>query len=88
MKAFTEKLVPAAEKFKPDLVLISAGFDARRDDTLGDFQFTDKGFTALTKVTLDIAEKFANSRVVSLLEGGYNVEGLALAVEAHVNALR
>jgi acetoin utilization deacetylase AcuC-like enzyme len=88
MKAFTEKLVPAAEKFKPDLVLISAGFDARHDDTLGDFQFTDKGFAALTKVTLEIAEKFSDSRVISLLEGGYNVEGLALAVEAHVNVLR
>jgi len=55
---------------------------------LGDFNITDKGFAELTKLVMAIAERHANSRIVSLLEGGYNTEGLALAVEAHVNALR
>ena len=68
MKAFTEQLLPAAEKFKPDLVLISAGFDARHDDLLGDFNFTDKGFAQLTKLVMDIAKKHCNSRVVSYLK--------------------
>jgi acetoin utilization deacetylase AcuC-like enzyme len=87
MDAFKEQLIPAAEKFKPDLVLISAGFDARHDDPLGDFNFTDKGFSNLTRLVMGIAHKHAKSRVVSLLEGGYNVEGLAQAVEAHVSTL-
>ena len=85
--AFKEKLLPAAEKFQPDLVLISAGFDSRHDDLLGDFKFTDKGFAQLTKLVMEIARKHCGSRVVSLLEGGYNVQGLALGVEAHLEAL-
>lgn len=85
--AFTEKLLPAAEKFKPDLVLISAGFDARHDDLLGDFNFTDRGFAKLTEMVVAIAQKHSRSRIVSLLEGGYNIQGLALGVEAHLNAL-
>lgn len=88
LNAFKEQLVPVAEKFEPDLVLISAGFDARHDDPLGDFNITDEGFAELTKLVMDIAEKHSNARIVSLLEGGYNTEGLALAVEAHINALR
>jgi len=86
--AFTEKLIPAADRFKPELVLISAGFDAREGDRLGDFKVTDQGFAQLTQLVMAIAQRHADSRIVSLLEGGYNVEGLALAVEAHINALR
>ena len=85
--AFKEKLLPAAEKFQPDLVLISAGFDSRHDDLLGDFKFTDKGFAQLTKLVMEIAGKHCGSRVVSLLEGGYIVQGLTLGVEAHLQAL-
>ena len=87
LKAFNEQLLPAVEKFQPDLVLISAGFDSRHDDLLGDFNFTDKGFAKLTKLVMDIAKRHCGSRVVSLLEGGYNVQGLALGVEAHLKAL-
>ena len=85
---FNQELIPAADAFEPDLVLISAGFDARQGDPLGDFNITDKGFAELTKLVMAIAERHASSRIVSLLEGGYNTEGLALAVEAHVNTLR
>lgn len=87
IKAFTEKLLPVAEKFKPELVIISAGFDCRKDDRLGNFNVTDEGIAKLTKLVMEIAKKHAKSRLVSVLEGGYNLEGLALAVEAHVIAL-
>lgn len=87
VKAFTDQLMPAAEMFKPDLVLISAGFDSRHDDLLGDFNFTDKGFAKLTKLVMGIAKKHSGSRIVSLLEGGYNVKGLSLAVDAHIREL-
>ncbi|TFH18268.1 MAG: histone deacetylase [Lentisphaerales bacterium] len=87
LDAFTKKLVPAAETFRPDLILISAGFDSRKEDLLGDFTVTDKGFAELTKLVMSLAEAHSGSRVVSLLEGGYNTEGLATGVESHLKAL-
>jgi acetoin utilization deacetylase AcuC-like enzyme len=87
LNAFTKNLVPAVEKFRPDLVLISAGFDSRKDDLLGDFTVTDAGFAELTKLMMSIAATYSGSRVVSILEGGYNTEGLALAVESHIRTL-
>lgn len=85
--AFQEKLLAAAEKFKPGLVLISAGFDSRIGDPLGNFMLTDADFTDLTNVMREIADKHAGGRLVSLLEGGYSLEGLAAGVRAHVAAL-
>jgi acetoin utilization deacetylase AcuC-like enzyme len=85
--AFQEKLLPAAESFKPDLVLISAGFDSRIGDPLGNFMLTDADFADLTKVMREIADQYAGGRLVSLLEGGYSLEGLAGGVRAHVEAL-
>ena len=87
LDAFESKMAPAAGRFKPDLVLISAGFDSRKDDLVGDFAVTDDGFAKLTKRMMAIAETHASSRLVSVLEGGYNIEGLALAVESHIRAL-
>jgi len=87
LAAFERQLVPAAERFNPELVLISAGFDSRIEDTLGDFSVTDRGFGRLTKLAMNIAAAHATSRVVSVLEGGYNTQGLAQAVEAHLGAL-
>ena len=85
--AFQEKLLPAAESFKPDLVLISAGFDSRIGDPLGNFMLTDADFADLTKVMREIADQHAGGRLVSVLEGGYSLEGLAAGVRAHVQAL-
>jgi len=85
--AFRELLVPASEDFQPDLVLISAGFDAREGDPLGRYRVTDGGFAQLTAIVMSIAARYSESRVVSLLEGGYDTEGTARAVEAHLNAL-
>ena len=87
LNAFTERLVPAVNTFRPDLVLISAGFDSRKDDLLGDFAVTDAGFVELTKLMMSIAATYSRSRIVSILEGGYNTEGSALAVESHVRTL-
>ena len=85
--AFQDKLMPAADKIKPELVLISAGFDSRVDDPLGNFLLSDADFADLTHVMLEIADKHAGGRLVSVLEGGYNLIGLASAARAHVQAL-
>ncbi len=81
------KLAPAADHFKPDLVLLSAGFDSRIEDPLGQFTLSDKDFAELTGIMLAIADKHAGGRLVSVLEGGYNLAGLASAATAHVKAL-
>ncbi len=80
-------LVPAAERFRPDLLLISAGFDSRIGDLLGQFTLTDRDFADLTRAVMGIADRHAGGRVVSMLEGGYSLDGLASAAVAHVQAL-
>ncbi|HEY1052660.1 MAG TPA: histone deacetylase [Prosthecobacter sp.] len=85
--AFTDRLLPAIDAFKPDLILISAGFDSRIEDPLGQFRLTDEDFVTLTKLLLDTAKAHCQSRLVSVLEGGYNLKGLASAVTAHVQTL-
>lgn len=82
-----DRIEAAASQFKPDLILISAGFDSRKDDLLGCFEITDDAFRRMTRRAMDMADDLCDGRVVSLLEGGYNVEGLALAAVAHVETL-
>ena len=86
--AVEEALTPAARRFRPDLVMISAGFDSRIGDLLGSFTLTDRDFTDLTRAMMAMAAEHAGSRVVSVLEGGYTLSGLASAALAHVQALR
>ena len=85
--AFEDKLLPAMEAFRPELVLISAGFDSRENDPLGQFTLKDKDFADLTGMMLALAQKHSAGRVVSVLEGGYNLTGLASAAAAHAAAL-
>jgi acetoin utilization deacetylase AcuC-like enzyme len=85
--AFTDRLLPSIDKFKPDLILISAGFDSRIDDPLGQFRLTDDDFVTLTKLLLESAATHCQNRLISVLEGGYNLKGLASAVTSHVGAL-
>jgi len=85
--ALEAKLIPAMDAFKPELVLISAGFDSRIDDPLGHFKLTDEDFVSLTKLARHIADTHAQGRVISLLEGGYSLSGLAAAATAHTGAL-
>jgi acetoin utilization deacetylase AcuC-like enzyme len=85
--AFEARLLKAAEKFKPEMVFISAGFDSRIDDPLGSFTLTDEHFMELTRLMKKIAADHADGRVVSVMEGGYNLDGLGKAATAHVRAL-
>jgi acetoin utilization deacetylase AcuC-like enzyme len=85
--AFRERLFRAMDEFRPDLVLISAGFDSRLGDPLGHFRLSDPDFGELTMVMREIADKHSRGRLVSVLEGGYNLSGLTKAVGAHVAAL-
>ncbi|OFV95229.1 MAG: histone deacetylase [Acidobacteria bacterium RIFCSPLOWO2_12_FULL_54_10] len=87
LEAFQQHLVPAARIFKPDFILISAGFDAMRNDLLGEFDVTPAGFAALTRVVHDLAVELSHGRLVSVLEGGYRLDGLAASVAAHVEVL-
>lgn len=84
---FENRLFPQALKFKPEFILVSAGFDSRNADPLGRFRLTDEGFKKLTRVMLRIADETAEGRLVSILEGGYSLKGLSLAVPAHIEAL-
>jgi acetoin utilization deacetylase AcuC-like enzyme len=85
--AFEHKLLPAAERFRPDLVLLSAGFDSREGDPLGRFTLTDEDFAYLTKMMMELADKHAHGRLLSVLEGGYDLHGLASAATAHLRSL-
>jgi acetoin utilization deacetylase AcuC-like enzyme len=85
--AFRERLVREMDAFKPELVLVSAGFDSRLGDPLGQFRLTDEDFADLTRMMMDVADKHAGGRLVSVLEGGYSLEGLSKAVGAHVLTL-
>lgn len=87
LAAFREHLVPAAETFRPDFVLISAGFDAHHADPLANLRVTGAGYAQLTAIVTGLADRFAAGRVVSVLEGGYSLQALPHAVEAHVRAL-
>jgi acetoin utilization deacetylase AcuC-like enzyme len=86
-KAFDEQVLPALDKFRPEFLLISAGFDAHRDDPLGGLMLTEEGFATLTRRVKDLAAESAHGRIISLLEGGYDLEALEASVAAHVSAL-
>jgi acetoin utilization deacetylase AcuC-like enzyme len=85
--AFRTALLPKMDEFRPDLVLISAGFDSRTGDPLGHFRLTDADFGELTTLLQEVADKHSGGRLVSVLEGGYNLDGLTKAVGSHVEAL-
>jgi acetoin utilization deacetylase AcuC-like enzyme len=85
--AFQNQLLPAVEEFRPDLVLISAGFDSRGGDPLGNFLLTDQDFSDLTTLMMEVADRHCGGRLVSVLEGGYNLAGLTAAVQAHATSL-
>ncbi len=87
LRAFSETLVPAAGQYHPDFVLVSAGFDAHRDDPLGGMRVTTEGFAEMTRIVKRIAEEHCQGRLVSVLEGGYDPDGLAASVEAHLRIL-
>ena len=85
--AFEHTFLPRAREFQPDFILISAGFDSRIHDPLGHFLLTDGDFADLTRLLMELAEQCCQGRLLSVLEGGYSLEGLGKAAEAHVRAL-
>ena len=85
--AFDVTVLPALDEFKPQLLLISAGFDAHRDDPLGLIDLTTEYFGEMTSVLKQIANEHCNGRIVSALEGGYNLQALSESVEIHIKEL-
>ena len=75
------------EEFKPEFILLSAGFDAHKDDPLAQFQLESKDFYKITKRTLELSKLYCNGKVVSILEGGYDLNALKESTTMHVNAL-
>ena len=85
--AITGQAIPALDRFRPELVMISAGFDAHRDDPLANLEFTDEDYGWVTERLVEIADRHCRGRIVSVLEGGYNLQALGSASAAHVKAL-
>src|SRR4051812_2865327 len=85
--AMQSTILPRLETFGPDLVIISAGFDAHMRDPLANLNFVEADFAWATQKLMDLADRRADGRVVSVLEGGYDLEGLSRSVAAHVTAL-
>jgi len=79
--------LPRLEAFKPQMIFVSAGFDAHRDDDMGQLGLNENDYAWITERVRDIAQRHAKGRIVSLLEGGYNLDALARSVETHVRVL-
>jgi acetoin utilization deacetylase AcuC-like enzyme len=86
-EAFGTRILPRIDDFAPDLIIISAGFDAHHRDPLADINLTEDDFDWATGYVLERAARYCDNRLVSLLEGGYDLHGLAFSVAAHVGRL-
>jgi acetoin utilization deacetylase AcuC-like enzyme len=84
---FRDVIVPAAKKFQPDWILVSAGFDAHKHDPLGGMNVSEAGFAAMARATLRLAEEFAENKIAFLLEGGYELKALRDSVAAVLNEM-
>ena len=87
LAAMSERIVPRLLSFRPQLLMISAGFDAHRDDPESDMNVTDKGFNAMTRMLAGAANECCDGKIVSVLEGGYDLRALGRSVVAHLQAL-
>lgn len=79
--------IKATSNFKPDLILLSAGFDAHTDDPMGELDLIEDDYSWLTKLSMSLANDYSQGRIVSMLEGGYNLEALANSAHAHIQTL-
>ena len=79
--------IPRLEEFQPEMIFISAGFDAHREDDMGQLGLTEQDFAWITQRVKDVAKRYSQGRIVSLLEGGYVMSPLARSVEAHIRVL-
>jgi acetoin utilization deacetylase AcuC-like enzyme len=87
LRVFEKDLAPKVAEFKPDFVLVSAGFDAHRSDPLGGMNLTEGGYDRLTEVVRSWAVTMCAGRMLSLLEGGYDLDALARSVASHLSRL-
>lgn len=85
--AMAEAILPAVGAFRPDLLVLSAGFDAHYRDPLGDLNLVEADYGVLTRAVMEVADRVCGGRIVSLLEGGYDIDALGLSAAAHVKAL-
>lgn len=85
--AMEKKILPALKKFRPDIILISAGFDAHKDDPLASLNLVEEDFAWITRELVKIADQHCKGRIVSALEGGYNLDALGKSVVSHLRAL-
>ena len=79
--------LPRLDAFAPQMIFVSAGFDAHREDDLGQLGLTEADYAWITRRIKDVAARHAGGRIVSCLEGGYNLSALARSVEAHIRVL-
>lgn len=86
-EAFNSRVLPALDNFRPDLILISAGFDAHHRDPLAEINLDEADFDWATGKLMERAERFCNHRLVSVLEGGYDLEGLSQSASSHITRL-
>jgi acetoin utilization deacetylase AcuC-like enzyme len=82
-----DKWLPALHAFKPEMIFISAGFDAHREDDIGGMGLVEADYAWMTQEVMAVAREYAQGRIVSCLEGGYNLSALGRSVVAHVKAL-
>jgi acetoin utilization deacetylase AcuC-like enzyme len=87
MAAFHDKLAPAVRRFRPELILMSAGFDARHGDPLGRLELVDRDYFDLTGLVMELAAETADGHLVSVLEGGYNFQTIGYAAASHIERL-
>ncbi|MBU1852951.1 MAG: histone deacetylase [Candidatus Omnitrophica bacterium] len=87
INVFNEIIIPKISSFKPEFILISAGFDGHKDDPLSSLNLTEQGYFQMTKLIRDLAKLYCEDRVISVLEGGYNLFSLANSVNSHLEAL-
>jgi acetoin utilization deacetylase AcuC-like enzyme len=85
--AFERVILPQLTKFSPELIIISAGFDAHYRDPLASLNLKAEDYDWVTRKLMDLADRSAGGRIVSVLEGGYDLQGLKESVASHVNAL-
>ena len=88
IEAFEREVVPSIEAFRPGLILLSAGFDAHRDDPIAELECTEDAFVHMTRRVLELADRHCEGRVVSVLEGGYRMESLVASAIAHIRTLQ
>lgn len=88
LQKFEEIIIPKLERYKPEFILISCGFDAHRNDLLGGMNLTEQAFGAMTSVLVDVADEFSGGRIFSLFEGGYTPAANAASLYYHLKKLQ